>query len=192
MNVARSSFIWTSVSRALARIFPQPQNRALVLEPRASAFRDAIVLCAALLGALTFLVWLISLYVNLTPSKRDTAVLVDWDLLTKMRYVEANGSSQIAFSDAINTLNGQRVKFEGFITPLDRSAHQRHFILSPKPSTCFFCMPAGPDEMVEVRAKAPVQYTREPVVVAGTLVVSAQAPGGLYYHLRDGELLQMR
>jgi hypothetical protein len=62
---------------------------------------------------------------------------------------------------------------------------QRHFILSPKPPSCAFCIPAGPDEMVEVFSRTPVRYSLEPVTVAGTFAVLRNDPGGLFYRMGD-------
>ncbi len=39
------------------------------------------------------------------------------------------------------------------------------------PPHCPFCMPGGPESMVEVVADNPVEFTYEPIVVAGRMAV---------------------
>jgi hypothetical protein len=53
------------------------------------------------------------------------------------------------------------------------------------PQTCAFCMPGGPESMVEVKSKTPVKYTFEPVVLTGTLSVLKDDPTGVFYRLTD-------
>jgi len=54
------------------------------------------------------------------------------------------------------------------------------------PLSCGFCLPGGPESMVEVRTLAPVAYTQEPVTVQGRFSVLADDPQGLYYRLTEG------
>jgi uncharacterized protein len=74
---------------------------------------------------------------------------------------------------------------QGFMMPLDASERQHHFILSSVPTTCSFCIPAGPEGLVEVRATSPVRYSIDPVVVEGRLAVLENDPYGLFYRLTD-------
>ncbi len=74
----------------------------------------------------------------------------------------------------------------GALTPLEAGDKQQHFLLSSVPTSCSFCVPAGPEGMVEVRTKKPVRYTLEPVVVEGVLAVLTDDPYGLYYRVEDG------
>lgn len=45
--------------------------------------------------------------------------------------------------------------------------------------------PGGPESMVEVKARTPVKYTLEPVVIEGRFAVLADDPYGLYYRVSD-------
>ena len=51
--------------------------------------------------------------------------------------------------------------------------------------SCSFCTPGGPESMVEVKARTPVKYTLEPVVIEGRFAVLADDPYGLYYRVSD-------
>jgi hypothetical protein len=70
--------------------------------------------------------------------------------------------------------------------PLE-ATDQRHFLIMAVPPHCPFCMPAGPDAIVEVRAKAPVTYAMEPLIFSGTLAVLKDDPSGVLYRLTEAE-----
>jgi uncharacterized protein len=53
------------------------------------------------------------------------------------------------------------------------------------PLTCSFCVPGGPESMVEVRTKTPVKYSLNAVVVEGRFHVLKSDPYGLYYRITD-------
>jgi hypothetical protein len=61
-------------------------------------------------------------------------------------------------------------------------------VLTAMPQTCVFCLPGGPESLVEVRARTPVKYTFEPVVLSGKLAVLKDDANGLYYRLTDAVL----
>jgi hypothetical protein len=42
--------------------------------------------------------------------------------------------------------------------------------------------------MVEVRAETPIEFTYDPVVISGTLVVLDDDPSGVYYRLTDARI----
>ncbi|MGZ3242027.1 MAG: DUF3299 domain-containing protein, partial [Burkholderiaceae bacterium] len=73
----------------------------------------------------------------------------------------------------------------GFMMPLEPGVKQKHFLLSVNPGTCAYCMPAGPDGVVEVTSKIPVKYSYEPVVVSGKMAVLKNDPTGLFYRMTE-------
>jgi uncharacterized protein len=115
----------------------------------------------------------------------EAAGVVPWYTLTKVTLVQHDGKYSMEFGDSIHELDGKPVKLRGYITPLQFGSDQKHFILSPKPPSCAFCVPAGPDAMVEVFCKTPVKYSLEPVTVSGTFAVLRNDPGGLLYRMAD-------
>jgi hypothetical protein len=85
----------------------------------------------------------------------------------------------------VQALNDKPQRIQGFMMPLEPGERQRHFLLSSVPMTCSFCVPGGPESMVEVKTRTPVKYSLEPVVVEGKFAVLADDPYGLYYRITD-------
>jgi hypothetical protein len=89
------------------------------------------------------------------------------------------------FSDGVLKLNATEVKLQGFMMPLEMGDKQKHFVLTAMPMTCAFCLPGGPESLVEVRTKTPVKYTFDPILLSGKLAVLKDDANGLYYRLID-------
>ena len=89
------------------------------------------------------------------------------------------------FPAQVQALNGTSQRIQGFMMPLEPGEKQKHFLLTSVPLTCSFCLPGGPESMVEVFSKTPVKYTMEPVVVEGKLAVLVDDAYGLYYRIKD-------
>jgi uncharacterized protein len=85
----------------------------------------------------------------------------------------------------VRALNAQPVKVQGFMMPLEPGERQRHFLLSAVPTTCNFCVPAGPEGLVEVRTKEPIRYTVEAITVAGKFAVLSDDKYGIFYRVAD-------
>ncbi|RZL38585.1 MAG: DUF3299 domain-containing protein [Rubrivivax sp.] len=116
----------------------------------------------------------------------ERADIVSWKLLSQVTARAEKKKIIPSFPAAVQALDRRTVKVQGFMTPLEAGDRQQHFLLSSVPTTCSFCVPAGPEGMVEVRTKKPVRYTLEPVVVEGVLAVLMDDPYGLYYRVEDG------
>src|SRR2546428_10997016 len=91
------------------------------------------------------------------------------------------------FSRDILGLDKKDVRVQGFIIPLDMGDKQAHFLLSAVPPPCPFCLPAGPDAIVEVHAKDAPAYGLEPIVVAGRFAGLKDDPAGLLHRITDPE-----
>jgi len=107
------------------------------------------------------------------------------------RIQELAGAPQVLpeFGPRIQELDKKEVKLYGFVMPLSTSARQKHFLLSPLPSHCPYCVYQGPDSLVEVVAKVPVEYNQwEPIIVTGRfeLVNDTQ----LFYRLTNAEAVK--
>jgi hypothetical protein len=94
------------------------------------------------------------------------------------------------FAPTVAALNNKVVRLEGFMMPLEPGEKQRHFLLSSVPTTCAFCVPAGPEGLVEVRSRTAVKYGLEPVLMEGKLAVLSNDPYGLYYRVIDAQPVQ--
>ena len=113
--------------------------------------------------------------------------VVSWRTLAQVQPVKKNGVMVPEFSKEILGLDRKDVRVQGFIIPLDIGDKQKRFLLSAVPPHCPFCMPAGPDALVEVVAKTPVKYGFEPIVVVGRFVVLKDDPSGVLYRLTEAE-----
>lgn len=113
--------------------------------------------------------------------------VVSWKTLAEVTPVKEKDRFVPQFSKAITALDKKEVKLQGFMLPLDMGEKQKRFILTALPPSCAFCLPGGPDQLVEVQARTPVKYGFEPIVVSGRLSVLRDDPMGLYYRLTDAE-----
>jgi hypothetical protein len=117
----------------------------------------------------------------------ERAGVVSWRTLAQVVPVQKDGRMSAEFSKDILALDKRDVKLQGFIIPLDMGDKQKRFLLSAVPPHCSFCMPAGPDSVVEVIAKTPVKYGFEPIVVSGRFTVLKDDATGMLYRLTDAE-----
>jgi len=116
------------------------------------------------------------------PDRKD---VVSWKLLAQVELVKVKDRFQPQFSSGVAALDAKEVKVQGFMMPLEMGDKQSHFILSSTPQSCAFCMPGGPESLVEVKMKKPVTYGMEPVVLTGKLAVLKDDPTGVFYRLTD-------
>ncbi len=111
--------------------------------------------------------------------------VLSWKLLsTVSAKVEQNRVVPI-FPAGVQALNAKPVRVQGFMMPLEPGERQRHFLLSAVPTTCNFCVPAGPEGMIEVRTKEPVRYTVEAITLEGRFAVLTDDKFGLFYRIAD-------
>ena len=113
--------------------------------------------------------------------------VVSWRQLAGVEPVKVDGKMQPRFSPEILGLDRKTVRLQGFIVPLDMGDRQKRFLLTATPPHCSFCLPAGPDAIVEVVAKTAIKYGVEPIVMEGRFVVLQDDPNGLLYQLVDAE-----
>src|ERR1700704_4760526 len=91
------------------------------------------------------------------------------------------------FAKEVLSLDKQNVRLYGFMIPLDMGDQQKHFLLAAVPASCPFCMPAGPEAMVEIMSKAPVNFGKEPVLMSGKSAVLKDPEQGMLYRMIDAE-----
>lgn len=115
----------------------------------------------------------------------ERADVVSWKVLAQVELVKTKDRFVPQFSSNVAALDKKEVKIQGFMMPLEMGDQQKHFVLSATPSTCAFCLPGGPESMVEIKTKKPVKYTFEPVVITGRLAVLTDDPAGVFYRIVD-------
>jgi hypothetical protein len=113
--------------------------------------------------------------------------VVSWKTLSQVEPIKHGDKMVPKFSDEILGLDTKAVRVQGFILPLDLGDQQHHFLLSAVPPHCPFCLPAGPDAIVEVLAKKKVEYGFEPIILSGKFAVLKNDPAGVLYRLTEAE-----
>jgi hypothetical protein len=116
------------------------------------------------------------------PERQD---VVSWKLLGQVELVKVKDRYVPQFAAGIAALDKKEVKVQGFMMPLEMGDKQTHFILSAMPQSCAFCLPGGPEGLVEIKSKTPIKYTFEAVVLSGRLAVMKDDPTGVFYRLTD-------
>jgi len=118
------------------------------------------------------------------PERKD---VVSWKTLAQVELVKAKDRYVPQFAPSVTALDQKQVKMQGFMLPLEMGEKQSHFVLAAMPQTCSFCMPGGPESMVEVKTKTPVKYTFDAVILSGKLTVLKDDPTGIFYRLTEAE-----
>ena len=116
------------------------------------------------------------------PERKD---VVSWKTFSQVELVKQKDRYVPQFAKEVAALDQKEVKVQGFMMPLEVGDKQSHFVLSAMPQTCAFCLPGGPESMVEVKSKTPVKYTFDAVVVSGKLMVLKDDPTGVFYRITD-------
>lgn len=128
---------------------------------------------------------------NLPPSPYANKPLpelkgvVSWKTLADVKTVKQKDRFVPEFGKEVAGLDKKEVRLQGFMMPLDMGDRQTRFLLAMLPPSCSFCLPGGPEQMVEVQAKTPVKYGFEPIVISGRFAVLKDDAMGLYYRLTD-------
>jgi len=113
---------------------------------------------------------------------------LSWDMLAKAQLKTSGDIVRPVFTDDIKKLDQQTETARGYMFPLDAFGKQTHFILSPYPSSCPFCLPAGPNELIEVKPDEPMAFTYDPVTVKGKfelLQSDEDIKQGVFYRLEN-------
>lgn len=113
--------------------------------------------------------------------------IVSWRLLSSVTTKPVKNQLIPVFPDAVKALHRHTIKVQGFMMPLEAGLKQSRFILSSVPTTCPYCVPAGPEGLIEVRSKTPVPYATEAIVMEGQLLVLQDDAMGLYYRLVEAK-----
>lgn len=117
----------------------------------------------------------------------DARGAVPWSLLSKTAIARVGGKLGPDFPAALRPLHGKTVKLQGYLLPLEAGQTHSRFLLSAWSPSCPFCLTAGPEAMVEVRARTAVKYTLDPVTVQGKLQLLDNDASGMFYRLVDAE-----
>lgn len=126
------------------------------------------------------------------PPLKEREGVVPWSLLSSVTTKVDGPFVRPVYPKPVQALNNQTVMVQGFMMPLEPGSKQRHFLLSSVPTTCNFCVPAGPEGLVEVRSKTPVTFTQDAVMVQGKMAVLPSDPYGMFYRLSDSKQIDIK
>ncbi len=134
---------------------------------------------------------LVALFVGLPATIASAQEALTWDRLADLDYVESDdGFWEIEFGDSVKKLEGKSIKIYGFMMPLESSMKQSHFILSMLPlDGCQFCAPGTQAQFIEVKVGKGegIEYTLEPIEIAGNFVLQPDAPMGVYFLIDEAK-----
>jgi hypothetical protein len=119
----------------------------------------------------------------------------EWNTLAKVSYKTATDQygevSVPIFGAEVKALEGKQISLQGYMIPLDGLEGMfkpNHFILSSLPvEACFFCGTGGPETVVEVHMKKPLEYTKEVIKLKGKLTLNGLDPYQMMYILEETE-----
>ncbi|MBV1775986.1 DUF3299 domain-containing protein [Burkholderiaceae bacterium DAT-1] len=113
----------------------------------------------------------------------DKSGFVSWKTLAMVKVDTGKTDDVVTYDKQIESLHNKVVKLHGFMLPLGMGEKQSRFILTATPPTCAFCLPGGPEQVIEVRAAAPIRYSYDAIELTGTFEVLHNDPMGLYYRV---------
>lgn len=123
------------------------------------------------------------------PPQVAAQQVISWETLAEVDYEQVERQWILNFSDDVKALDGDAVRIEGFIMPIEVGGGQRTFLLTRNPSQgCFFCDNEGPESMIEVRAEHDTDFTYDAVAVQGTMHVLQNDEMGLYYRITEAHV----
>ena len=130
-----------------------------------------------------------------TMSKaQSTAREIDWKFLSKVEFEDKYFEEYEAwylfpnFSEAINKLDGKKIRIKGYVIPMD--VEDNLYALSAYPfSACFFCGGAGPESVMSIKFRGqPRHYDTDDVATfEGFLHLNTTDLDTFNYVLRDAE-----
>lgn len=121
-----------------------------------------------------------------------------WSTLAKVTYESTEDEFGMVnlpiFSEEVEAMEDTEIIVPGYIIPaggLDAVFEPNHFVLSSLPlAACFFCGVGGPETVVEVYLKEPIEYTDTPIKVKGKLTLNPHDMYQLMYILEDATLVE--
>lgn len=120
----------------------------------------------------------------------DVKGIVSWSLLVKTSIRKTNGRLGPYFPDEVRALNDKLAKVQGFMIPLETSDVHQRFLISAFSPSCPFCLTSGPETMIEVKLRAPVKYSFDPMVFEGRFQTLDNDPGGIFYRLVEASAVK--
>ena len=95
------------------------------------------------------------------------------------------------FSDALSAFDGQTIKMQGYMFPLNAEDSQSVFLFGPFPLSCPYHYHVGPALVIEAHAKDKLEFNLSAIDITGVLeLVPRDDEYNVFYRLRDVELIK--
>jgi len=121
-----------------------------------------------------------------SPAAADPGkATLSWEALGQAGIVKKGDRFVPQYPKEVAALDSKEVRLQGFMMPLEVGGAQKRFLLSAQPTDCGYCVPGGPEQLVEVQAKVAVKYVTDPITVTGKFVLMRDDASGLFYRLTD-------
>ena len=127
-----------------------------------------------------------------TLAQTDTEVAGTWRTLAEVTYIKKYDEflgfdiDYPVFSEGVKDLEGKEIVLSGYIIPVQGYKSHTEFIFSALPfNMCFFCGGAGPETVLEVKAKEPIKFTAESITIKGKLKLHADDIDRLMYEVEE-------
>jgi hypothetical protein len=132
---------------------------------------------------------------NETAQVQSGAGEISWALMSQAG-IEFSGKDVLVprYPEMLRALNHQQVQVRGFMFPLDTAAKQVHFLLSPYPPSCPYCLPAAANELIEVFSEDPVKFNHDALSMRGKfelLTSEDDLKTGMFYQIKNAEIVNM-
>lgn len=115
-----------------------------------------------------------------------------WQILSEVQYESKRlGKDELEvdipiFSKRLSNWNEKKIILKGYLIPVSEFGGKAEYMLSSLPfSNCFFCGGAGPETIVELKAKLSVKFTTARVSLEGILLLNADDPDHHLYIMKD-------
>jgi len=126
-------------------------------------------------------------YAHLVPDTPDGAI--SWDLLgdveEEVEVIDGMSHMRPIFPEGVKELDGQTVRIKGFIYPMQNQERMEEFLFTALPPSCPYCLPAGAGYIIETKAKDPIRFSWDAMLLEGELKVMEDDPYGLFYRLNN-------
>ena len=122
---------------------------------------------------------------------KEHSGIVPWKTLAEVKFVKKDNVISQEFSKNILDLDNTETMIQGFMIPLDMGDKQQHFLITAVPAHCQFCLPAGPEAIVEVNASYPVSYSFEPIILIGKFIIVKNDSSGVLYRMSNAKKVEL-
>ena len=87
------------------------------------------------------------------------------------------------YSDQIRRLDKKEIQITGYMFPLEPSEKQNKFLIGAYPISCPFHYHSNPNQVIEVNAKKPINFSYDPINIKGVLSLESGDDNGSFYKL---------